>query len=142
MQWRIGEYGKYESFIRDTERRYGLPVSLLGITLYQASKYDADHIAGIGRNPLGVIGIANITRADARLLWGEADKRLDPLASIAGAAVLLRAQYNRFGNWRLALLAYHSDETTVRNHLRDGRRLPIAGNAPMYTQQAQAYCSL
>lgn len=140
MQWRIGDYGKYESFIHDTERRYGIPVNLLGVTLYQASKYDPDHIAGRGRNPVGVIGIANLTKENCTDLWAGKDRRTDPLASIVGCALLLRAQFHRFHNWKHALLAYHSDATIVRDNLHKGIVMPI--RAREYTQQAEAYARL
>lgn len=136
MQWRSGDYKKYESFIRDAERRYAIPLNLLAVTLYQASKYDPAHIAGTGRNPLGVIGIANLMPSDCRILWGGNDRRTDPLASIAGAARLLAAQHSRFKDWRLAVLAYHSDAQIVADHVREHKPLPI--RAKEYAEQVSA----
>lgn len=140
MQWRIGEYSKYESFIRDAERRYDIPLNLLAVTLFQASQYDPAHINGTGRNPLGVIGIANLMPSDCRILWGGNDRRTDPLASIAGAARLLAAQHSRFKDWRLALLAYHSNAQIVADHVREHANLSI--RAKEYTEQASAHCRL
>ncbi len=140
MNFRTGDFDKYASFIRDTERRYGLPPNLLAVTCYQASKYDPAHIAGKGRNPIGVIGIANLSRDDCAVLWGGKDRRTDPLASIVGAALLLRAQFHHFHNWRLALLAFHSDAAIIRDDLHKGIVAPI--RAREYTGQAEAYCRL
>jgi len=140
MDFRTGDFGKYEGFIRDTERRYSLPPNLLALTIYQASKYDPAHIAGKGRNPIGVLGIANLTREDCGILWAGADRRLDPLASIVGAARMLRAQRGQFSTWRDALLAYHSDAERLTSHLQARGKLPI--RAREYTEQAGAVCKL
>lgn len=140
MQWRVNDYSKYENFIWNTEQRFNIPTNMLAIVLWQASKYDADHIAGKGRNPIGVIGIANLTRADCHILWNGTDKRTDPLASIAGAGRLLRNRYQQFNDWKLALAAYHSDPQCVRDHLREG--VPMPFKAIDYIQQVAANCRL
>lgn len=138
MNFKCGDYPKYESFIRETERRFSIPENMLALILFQASKYDADHIAGNGRNPIGSIGIANLTREDCATLWFGKDFRTDPKASIFGAAVLLRAQYNRFGGWRAAALAFHSDTASVLANLR--RNQPLPPTAAKYVQEIQSQC--
>lgn len=141
MNFRTGDFGKYETFIRDTERRYGLPVNLLAVTLFQASKYDPAHISGKGRRSVGgniALGIANLTGDDCKVLWEGVDKRLDPLASIVGCALLLRAHFARFGTWHHALLSYHSSPGIVRNALQDGLPMPI--DASRYVNEARAHC--
>ena len=140
MQWRVNDFAKYETFIWNSEQRFNIPANMLAIVLWQASKFEPDHIAGKERNPIGVIGIANLTQDDCVTLWGGVDKRLDPLASIAGAARLLRAQYARFNDWRLAALAYHSDAQWIRDHLQKHKPLPI--RAREYTEQLAAHVRL
>ncbi len=140
MEWRINDYSKYSSFIWNTEQRFNLPANMLAIVLWQASKYDPAHIAGTGRNPIGVIGIGNLTLADCRTLWNGADRRTDPLASIAGAGRLLRDRFREFNDWKLALAAYHSDSNSVRNHMR--KHVPMPFRAVDYVQQVAAHCRI
>lgn len=139
MNFRTGDYGKYEAFIRDTERRFGLPDNLLAVTLYQASKFDPETIAGTRQHPtLGVRGIAALTPEHCAVLWRGADRRTDPHAAIAGAAELLKAQYGRFNNWRLALLAYHASPGTVLDCVH--KHLPMPIDAARYVNEAGACC--
>lgn len=143
MNFRCGEYKKYESFIKDTEKRYSLPFNLLTVTLYQASKYDPGHIAGKDRRSVGpraALGIANLTGEDCNVLWNGTDKRLDPLAAIVGCATLLRIHFRRFHNWKHSVIAYHSNQDIVRLALQYHRPMPI--DAQRYSEQAQAYCQL
>jgi hypothetical protein len=140
MNFKVGDYAKYEAFIRDAELRCGLPRDLLALTLYQASQYDPDKIAGKKRNPIGAIGIANLTQADAKTLWGADDRRLDPFASIAGAARLLEDYRWRFGDWRLALLAYHSSLDIVRVAVHMNLTMPI--DASRYANEARSVCGV
>lgn len=145
--WECNDYRKYESFIRDTERRFDLPRNLLALVLFQASKYDPTIIAGTGQHPLSAIGIAKLTAHDADHLWGEqpADyekrhaaptKRKDPLASIVGCARLLRAKRWKFGSWKMALLAYHTSDDIAASTLHRDERMPI--DAAEYVQQITA----
>lgn len=145
--WKTGDYNKYESFIRDAESRFELPRNLLALVLYQASKYDSAIIAGTGKHPMSSIGIAKLTPHDALILWDEmpADysarydpptKRRDPLASIIGAAKLLRSKRRKFGSWRFALLAYHTSDDIAASTTHGGARMPI--NAHKYIQQITA----
>jgi len=145
--WEKGDYQKYASFIRDAERRFDLPANLLALVLFQASKYDPAVISGAGQHPLSAIGIAKLTAHDANHLWGEqtpdyADrhdpgtKRRDPLASILGAARLLRAKRWKFGSWKMALLAYHTSDDIALSTAHKGVAMPI--DAAEYIAQITA----
>lgn len=145
--WKRNDYHKYAAFIRDTEIRFELPRNLLALVLYQASKYDPATIAGTGQHPLSAIGIAKLTAMDASHLWGEEvpdysqrhnpiTKRRDPLASIVGCARLLRAKRWKFGNWKIALLAYHTSDDIALSTQHKGEALPI--DAAEYVAQITA----
>jgi hypothetical protein len=145
--WKAGEYRRYESFIRDTEKRFDLPRNLLALVLFQASKYDPVTIAGIGQHPLSSIGIAKLTAHDANQLWNEqpADysqrhdaptKRKDALASIIGCATLLKRKRWKFGSWKMALLAYHTSDDIALSTAQKGEAMPI--DAAEYIAQITA----
>jgi hypothetical protein len=140
MNFKTGDYQKYEAFIRHTEQHLRLPEHLLAVTLYQASGYDPDKIAGKNRNPIGAIGIANLTQADAKTLWGADDRRLDPYASIAGAGRLLAGYKEKFGEWRFALLAHHTNPDIVRRVLQCDDPIPIDANR--YVSEARSVCGV
>lgn len=146
MFWQVGDYHKYARFIADAEKRHFIPRNLLAIVLFQASAYDPDIIAGKGQHPLSVVGIAKLTPEQAFALWGEqlADtqqrhdaptKRRDAHASIIGAASILDAKRERFGNWTAAILAYHTSDEIAAATMRDNNKLPIDGHK--YVAQAQ-----
>jgi len=138
MEYRKGDYYKYATFIRETEKRYDLPCNLLAVTLFQSSAYDPVKIKGEGRNSIGTIGIAALTREDCKILWCDGDLRKDALASIIGAARLLRGYHSHFNNWRLAVLAFHSSADIVRDAIQSKISIPI--DAFRYSQQVAAEC--
>lgn len=125
MNFRQNDYHKYESAIRQAELRYQIPPNMLAALLYQASQFDPDRIAGKGFNPVGVIGIAKISREDCRYFPSGADLRTDPRASIICAARILRSHFARFGNWRDAVAAYHSKPDIVAAHKHGREKMPI-----------------
>lgn len=138
MEFKKGDYYKYATYIRETEKRYELPTDLLALTLYQSSEYDPKKIKGEGRNPIGTIGIAALTRDDCKVLWIDGDLRKDALASIVGAAILLRAYYSQFNNWKLSVVAFHSNAQIVRDALQQREKMPI--DARRYAQQISDHC--
>lgn len=138
--WQTGEYRKYRVFIRETEKRYGIPENMLAIILHQASKYETAHIKGDGRHNIGVLGIANLSMQDCRILWAGTDNRRNPMASIAGAARLLFMQYEHFRDWKDALLAYHSSAACVAANKRQHEPLPF--KATKYVEQTRVYCHI
>ena len=139
--WKTGDYLKYATAIREASRRTGVPEKLLTLTLWQASNFDPEHIKGQCRNPIGVIGIANLTREQAYQLWGQGkDLRHDPAASIIGAAHILSLHQMRFNDWILATLAYHTSAKIVQEHLREHKAMPI--EATRYAMQVSAQMSL
>lgn len=125
--WKVNEYFKYESAIREAEYANGIPTDGLARLLYQESRFRPDIINGEKRSPVGALGIAQFmpeTGGDYGLVVYDgnhkiiSDKRTDPLASIAAAGRYLKALYRMFGDWEQALMAYNWGPGMVQKYNR------------------------
>lgn len=110
---------KFAPLIERAEKLNGMPAGLLHRQLYQESHFRSDIIDGIEVSSAGAVGIAQIVPR-----WHPDVNALDPVASINYAARYMRALYDTFGSWSLALAAYNWGQGNQRKDLRDG----IAGN--------------
>jgi len=99
---------QYISAIEATEVRNSIPAKLLGRLLYQESRYRADIISGATVSSAGAVGIAQIVPK-----WHPTVNPLDPYASIRYAGLYLRENYERFGQWNMALAAYNYGPTRL-----------------------------
>lgn len=140
MNFRQNCYFEHAAAIRQAELRFQIPSDMLAALLYQASAFEPDRIAGKGYNPIGVIGIAKIARDDCAWLWGGADHRTDPQASIIAAARILQRHHRRFNNWRDAVAAYHTSAEIVAAHHHGKTRLPI--DAARYLGELETVVSI
>ena len=100
--------GPYLTLAHDAARRHGVPRDLFARLVQQES----------GWNPLavshrGALGLAQLMPDTARLL--RVDPR-DPAQNLDGGARYLSLQYQRFGDWRLALAAYNAGPGAVIRH--------------------------
>lgn len=121
-EWQKNEYPKYAVAIREAERKHGIPPLLLARQLAkETNNFDADIIAGKGRNKIGAIGIAAMMPYVA-FTYGV--NRNDPYSSIEGAARYLRDLYRVFHDWPYSLAAFNHGETEVRLWIREGKPLP------------------
>lgn len=135
VNWKVNEYPKYATFIRETEDRYGIPRDLLARQLYQESAFLPEVITGARRSSVGATGIAQfmpLTGEDYGLVEYDLprghvnrkiirDDRLDPYASIDAAGRYDRVLYRMFNNWKHALMAYNWGPGNVGNWLRGAR---------------------
>lgn len=94
----------YADAITATENRYAIPPSLLARVLYQESRFRPEVISGAARSGAGAVGIAQFMPATAAQLGVDP---LNPVSAIDGAGRYLRQQFDRFGDWALALAAYN-----------------------------------
>lgn len=104
---------RYLDAVIASEARHGLPAGLLDRLLYQESRYRTDIIDGTTRSPTGALGIAQFMPATAAELGVDP---LDPYSAIDGAARYLAQQFQKFGDWRLALAAYNAGPGNVRKY--------------------------
>ena len=89
-------------------RENGLPVDLFLALVDQESRWNAGAIS-----PKGAIGLAQLMPATAKMLG--VDPR-DPIQNLAGGARYLRDQFERFGQWDLALAAYNAGPNAVARY--------------------------
>lgn len=111
--WRINDYPKYESHIREAEHRYRIPSDLLARLLFTSSRFDPETIAGTKRNPVGAIGIAQLMPDVAARMNVN---RYDPLQSIHAAARHLKQMYEIYHDWKYAILAYQCTPEHVKKN--------------------------
>lgn len=95
---------EYAGMIAAAEAQYGIPTNMLARLLYQESHYRDDIINGETASPAGALGIAQFMPGTAAELGIDP---LDPEQAIPAAALYLRRQFNRFGDWAMALAAYN-----------------------------------
>lgn len=93
---------------RQAARRHGVPEDLFLRLVRQESGWNP-----AARSVKGALGLAQLMPATARTLGVNP---LDPGQNLDGGARYLRAQYERFGSWRLALAAYNAGPEAVERH--------------------------
>lgn len=106
--------------IRDAASEAGVPVEILSAVVERESGGDPGAVS-----PAGAIGLAQLMPETARELGVDP---YDPQQNLIGGARYLRQQYERFGNWPLALAAYNAGPGAVQEH----------GGIPPYPE-TQAY---
>lgn len=99
----------YQSAINAASQRFGIPVGLLERQI-QAESGGNPH----ARSPVGALGMMQLMPGTARGLGVQ--NPMDPTENIMGGAKYLREQYNRFGNWKLALAAYNAGPGAVAKY--------------------------
>jgi soluble lytic murein transglycosylase-like protein len=104
-----GSYrGEYLEPARVAARRHGVPEDLFLRLVQTESGWNPGAVS-----PKGARGLAQLMPGTAATLGVNAD---DPLQNLDGGARYLRAQYDRFGSWRLALAAYNAGPEAVDRH--------------------------
>jgi membrane-bound lytic murein transglycosylase D len=112
--------------IDELERR-DLP-SELALLPYVESHYGL--VAGKGGGPAGMWQLMPRTAINHGLrVDGTVDERLDAIASTGAALDLLQRLYARFGDWRLAIMAYNAGEFRLKAELGKSRAPTISPDA-------------
>lgn len=118
--YRGGYKGPYLAMAREAARRFAVPEDLFLRLVTAESNWNAT-----ARSHKGAIGLAQLMPGTARLLRVDPN---EPRENLEGGARYLRRQYDKFGNWRLALAAYNAGPEAVERH----------GGVPPYAE-TQAY---
>ena len=104
-----GSYsGPYLTMAREAARKHGIPEDLFLRLVQQESGWKAS-----AESHKGAFGLAQLMPGTADLLGVDIS---DPRQNLEGGARYLRMQYDRFGNWRLALAAYNAGPEAVERH--------------------------
>ncbi|MDJ0859834.1 MAG: lytic transglycosylase domain-containing protein [Dinoroseobacter sp.] len=106
--YRGGYSGPYIELARAAARRHGVPEDLFLRLVQQESAFNPRAVSH-----KGAIGLAQLMPGTAAMLG--VNPR-DPRQNLDGGARYLRAQYDRFRSWRLALAAYNAGPEAVREH--------------------------
>lgn len=100
--------GQYETMARAAARKHGVPEDLFLRLVQQESRWNPKAVSH-----KGAIGLAQLMPATAESLGVDPE---NPAANLDGGARYLRRQFDRFGNWRLALAAYNAGPEAVQKH--------------------------
>ena len=105
----VGGYsGPYLTLARDAARRHGIPEDLFARLVQQESGWNP---AAVSHK--GAVGLAQLMPGTAAGLGVDP---ADPHQNLDGGARYLRRQFERFGDWRLALAAYNAGPEAVARH--------------------------
>lgn len=133
----IGKYQYYEGSIRAAFRRHGLPEDLTALAIVESAM-----------NPLA------LSKAGARGMWQfmpetarryglrcdyQLDERLDPFRSADAAARYLKAAYNRFGNWPLAISSYNCGPGAVESAIKKAGKADFWSIYPYLPAETRGY---
>ena len=127
-------YEKWEGFIKETFRNYGIPEELSELCMIES---------GCTSNALshaGALGMWQIMPETGRqfgmTINGFLDERKDPIKSTITAAKILRKNYDRIGDWTLATAAYNCGTARFLKKENIGKIWPeLTEKLPKETQQ-------
>ncbi len=104
-----GRYrGEYIAVAKAAAAKYGVPEDLFLRLIQQESGWNPNAVS-----PKGATGLAQLMPGTARALGVDIN---DPQQNLEGGARYLRAQYDKFGSWRLALAAYNAGPGAVEEY--------------------------
>ena len=100
-----GHSGPWVPVAREAARRHRVPEDLFLALVRQESRWNPS-----ARSHKGALGLAQLMPQTALRLGVDP---MDPRQNLEGGARYLRAQFDRFGDWRLALAAYNAGPHAV-----------------------------
>lgn len=98
----------YRAIARSASLRHGVPPAIFESLVTQESGWNPKAVSSAG-----AIGLAQLMPGTARELGVDP---WNPAQNIEGGARYLATQYERFGNWPLALAAYNAGPGAVERH--------------------------
>lgn len=107
---------EYKPFFDAAESKYNIPDNLVAKVGWRESRFIPDVINGKVTGASGEQGIMQITPR-----WHPGVDYLNPAAAIDYGAKYLRQNFDRFGDWKLAVMAYNWGPTSVANWIKNGK---------------------
>jgi soluble lytic murein transglycosylase-like protein len=105
----VGKYnGPYLTMAKAAARRHNIPEDLFARLVQQESGWNST-----ARSHKGAMGLAQLMPGTARKLGVDPN---DPQQNLEGGARYLKAMYDRYGSWKLALAAYNAGPGAVDKH--------------------------
>lgn len=93
---------QYKPFFDAAESQYNIPNNILAKMGWRESRWNPDVVSGVQKGPSGELGIMQITPR-----WHPGVNYTIPKDAILYAGKYLRENYNKFGSWPLATMAYN-----------------------------------
>lgn len=104
-----GKYkGIFAGMAREAARKHGVPEDLFLRLVQQESGWNPNAVSH-----KGALGLAQLMPTTAQKLRVDPS---DPAQNLEGGARYLKAQYRKFGSWRLALAAYNAGPAAVEKY--------------------------
>lgn len=120
----------YRAMAAQMATQYNVPLPLFDSLIRSESSYNP---LAIGK--LGEVGLGQLMPGTAAELGVNP---FDPRENLAGAAVYLRRQYDRYGNWRDAVAAYKAGTPTAAGYAAADKVLSAAGLTATGTPEARS----
>ena len=92
-------------YVASVGEEHGVPGEIFAAMVMTESNFDP-----AARSHVGAIGLTQLMPATAREIGVDPH---DPMQNLQGGAQYLKQQYERFGEWPLALAAYNAGPTRV-----------------------------
>lgn len=125
VNFRVNEYPRYASAIRDAELRHRIPSDLLALLLWQSSRYIKETIEGTKQHSRhGAVGIAMLTPDEAADMNIPIDSRTNPALVIERCALRLATLHRECGTWQRAALAHKFGKSLMLSISSGARAMP------------------
>ena len=112
----LAKSGKYQELMHKELLKAGLPTDLMYLSMIESGYYE------LAYSRSRAVGLWQFMKATGRQYHLKVDKyvdeRRDPVKSTKAAVAYLSDLYKEFGDWHLAVAAYHGGPGKVRHGLR------------------------
>lgn len=106
---------KYKPFFEHTEKKFGIPQDILAKMGWQESRFRDDIVTGKVLGKSNESGIMQITPR-----WHPGVQYFDPQSAIDYAGKYLKENYDKFKDWKLAVMAYNWGPGNVQKWISPG----------------------
>lgn len=131
-----GDAAYYDTLMEDAGARFGVPAGLMKRVRGKETGGEAD--PATATSSAGAYGIGQVLPSTARDMGYTDEQMRDPAMQAEASARYLRQMYDRYGNWRDALQAYHDGPGNHDQNLA-GTRTPGPEGRQYVDERFDAY---